>query len=212
MNMTFQNTKGIYDELSKIIEGVQVRSLFSGYGFYFEEHMFGIYEQGIFYLRAESDLANSLVNKGACRPLKCTNHALSDNYYGVNQNIRTDEQYFQKIVKQSIKQIEQSKLLLQGKESEKIRNLPNLNCSHERLLSKIGINSVKELEGHSIEDVYTRLKSLGYIRSVNYYFNLKAAVARINIFLISEEEKRQQLEYLNRHLQSMNMPDEYMNK
>jgi len=57
-------SKQLKDELAPIIGDVKIKNLFAGYGIFYSEMMFAIYQNGSLYLRAEDELAQYLESLG----------------------------------------------------------------------------------------------------------------------------------------------------
>lgn len=190
----------VIDELKLIFGDINVKSLFTGYGFYLNEHMFAIYDCGGLFLRAENELAEDLIEMGALKAPKSTNYALSENYYSLPLEIRENVAVYNEVISRSVQQIKQNKILLKNKQKKKIRNMINLSINHERLLLKIDIKSVQELKKIGAEEAFCRLKQLEMVRSISYYWLLKGAIENKHILLYTEEEKSAFLKELNKRL------------
>ncbi|MGR6981876.1 TfoX/Sxy family DNA transformation protein [Testudinibacter sp. P27/CKL/0425] len=195
------------EKLNRLIGDVVVRSLFSGYGFYRDNHMFGIVQNGIFYLRAEGDLARLIERHGAfpC-PYSKNNHAPSlKRYYGLHTNITDNDALYHSVVLQSISQIKQQKLDFELSKKTRIKELCNLGVKHERLLIKININDVNQLRQVGAEMAYIRMKKLGFSVTLDFYWNLVGALQNLPVALLSSEYKKHCLKKLNLYLQREGM-------
>lgn len=195
------------ETLNRLIGNVVVKSLFSGYGFYHDNHMFGIVQNGIFYLRAEGDLVNIIENHGAfpC-PYSKNNHALSlSRYYGLHADITDHDELYRSVVLQSIAQVKQQKIHFQLSKKTRIKELCNLGIKHERLLIKVNINDVNQLRQIGAEMAYIRMKKLGFLVTLDFYWNLVGALQNIPVSLLSLEYKKHCLEKLNLYLRREGM-------
>lgn len=187
------------EKLNRLIGNVTVESLFSGYGFYKDNHMFGIAQSGVFYLRAEGRLAAFLEREGAmtCSNRKGNNALSLSHYYCLPIEITQNDKLYKSILRHSIEQVQQSKLEFQLSQKTRLKDLFNLELKHERLLSKVNITSVRQLREVGAEMAYIRMKKIGLPITLGFYWSLVAALKNIPVSLLTAEQKKQALEKLN---------------
>lgn len=205
-----QYTHFIKKQLDRLIKNVSVKSLFSGYGFYQDNHMFGIAQRGIFYLRAEYELAALLEQKGALPCISSdNNNALSlSRYYRLPRSITSNDNEYQSLILQSIEQIKQQKIEFALSKKTRIKELLNLGIKHERLLLKVGISNVSELRQTGIEMAYILMKKQGFSITLEFYWNLVAALKNIPVSLLPADQRKQALIKLNQYLKIEGMRSE----
>ncbi|MDH3000848.1 hypothetical protein A1D23_10310 [Chelonobacter oris] len=197
-------------KLNRLIGKVTVSSLFSGYGFYQNSHMFGIMQNGIFYLRAENELARLLEKLGALPcPHSRSNLALSlSRYYHLPSQLTEDDAQYKNLILQSIEQVKQQKIDFQLAKKTRIKELCNLSIKHERLLIKVDIHDVFQLKKIGAEMAYIRAKKQGFSVTLDFYWNLVAALKNIPISLFPSEKKAEALAKLNDYLRKEGMRSE----
>ncbi|KGQ71361.1 hypothetical protein OA57_00775 [Chelonobacter oris] len=197
-------------QLNRLIGGVTVNSLFSGYGFYQAGHMFGIMQNSIFYLRAEDELARLLERHGALPcPYSRSNLALSlSRYYHLPAKLTEDDALYKSLILQSIEQVKQQKIDFQLAKKTRIKELCNLSIKHERLLVKINIHDVIQLQKIGAEMAYIRAKKQGFSVTLDFYWNLVAALKNLPISLLPAEKKAEALAKLNDYLRKEGMRSE----
>ncbi len=200
MTITEKNTLEIRTILKNLIGSeVTARSLFAGYGIFHDEYMFGMYHNGIFYLRAKHQLAEYLENNGAARwiaPNSSTKLTIN-HYYQLPNAITQNTVIYKQVVIESIQQMREEKLIQHLKKLNRIKELPNLSIKYERLLAKVDIRSIKELKIIGAVNAYVRLKKNGYVVNLQFFWNLFAALQNRNANLLTHNDKEAALKILN---------------
>ncbi|TCP97332.1 regulator of competence-specific genes [Cricetibacter osteomyelitidis] len=199
----------LQNELTELLGPITVKKLFTGYGFFSEEHMFGIWCNGHFYVRAENDLADYLCSMGATHWIEdCKMKLAISHYYLILDDLKTDKDNYQKLLISSIQQIKSNKTKFIMKNTERIRNLPNLSLKHERLLGKINIHSASELYIVGAEVAFARLKKY-YASNItlNIYWALLGALKRKYVDTLTQVEKMNALTKLNKVLANMGLKE-----
>ena len=199
MSITEKNTQEIRSTLSSLIGKVTAKALFAGYGIYQHNDMFGVYQSGIFYLRAKDKLALFLENNGAVRWVSPdnVNKLTITHYYQLPNAITQNSVVYKQVILESIQQIKEEKLLKNLKEFNRIKQLPNLTIKYERLLAKVDIKDVSELKVVGAVNAYVRLKKNGCLINLSFFWNLFAALQNKNAKLLTETEKIAGLKTLN---------------
>ena len=192
MSITEKNTLEIRTQLMPLIGEVTAKPLFTGYGLYYQKHMFGMCQQDIFYLRAKDKLALFLERHGAVAWESIDNRKRStiSNYYQLPKQITQNALLHQKVIRQSIRQIEEEKL-------NQIKQLPNLSIKYERLLAKVEIYDVKTFKTVGAINAYVRLKKLGISVNLETFWSLYASLQDRNAKILTDKEKRVALSALN---------------
>ncbi|MBE2894817.1 TfoX/Sxy family DNA transformation protein [Spirabiliibacterium falconis] len=199
-------------DIDALIDGVIVKSLFSGYGFFKDEYMFGILQSGIFHLRAEGELAEMLNALGALSSSDSSNYALSKDYYRLPLRVMENAALFKQLIQASIAQLKQQKQRIALKEKTRIKDLINLSFKHERPLAKIGINNVASLQRLGAAKAYALLRQAGILVNLQFFWNLYAALLSIPTLWLSEEQQKEAFEELNRVLEKYGLRAEKFKK
>ena len=199
MSITEKNTLEIRTQLMPLIGEVTAKPLFTGYGLYYQKHMFGMCQQDIFYLRAKDKLALFLERHGAVAWESIDNRKRStiSNYYQLPKQITQNALLYQKVIRQSIRQIEEEKLAKKLEKLNQIKQLPNLSIKYERLLAKVEIYDVKTFKTVGAINAYVRLKKLGISVNLETFWSLYASLQDRNAKTLTDKEKRVALSALN---------------
>ncbi|PJG82539.1 TfoX/Sxy family DNA transformation protein [Caviibacterium pharyngocola] len=199
MKITEKNTKEIRHTLNELIGNVTARNLFTGYGLFHQDIMFGLYQSGIFYLKAENELATHLENQGAVSYLTSSRSPPLNigHYYRLPQAVIQDKAVFKRLVILSIQQIRAKKLAEALAKKNRIKELPNLSIKHERLLAKINIQDIATFKTVGAANCFVRLKKEGVSVNLLLFWNLTAALLNKNVNLLTEKERTNALNRLN---------------
>ena len=199
MSITEKNTLEIRTQLIPLIGKVTAKPLFTGYGLYYQKHMFGMCQQDIFYLRAKDQLALFLERHGAVawESIDSRKRSTISNYYQLPKRITQNALLYQKVIRQSIRQIEEEKLAKKLEKLNQIKQLPNLSIKYERLLAKVEIYDVKTFKTVGAINAYVRLKKLGISVNLETFWSLYASLQDRNAKTLTDKEKRVVLSALN---------------
>lgn len=199
MSITEKNTLAIRTQLRELIGEVTAKPLFTGYGLYYQQHMFGICQQDIFYLRAKHTLADYLERQGAVawESVDSRKKSTISNYYQLPSCITQNLSLYQKLIRQSIQQIEQEKIAKKLEKLNQIKQLPNLSIKYERLLAKVNIYDVKTFKTVGAVNSYVRLKKAGFSVNLEAFWSLYAALQNRNANTLSDKEKQTAFTALN---------------
>ena len=201
-------SKQLKDELAPIIGDVKIKNLFAGYGIFYSEMMFAIYQNGSLYLRAEDELAQYLESLGAAaysRNPDCSDVLVLYHYYQLPPSVRKKKTLFKQVINFSIKQIKRKKLSENLAKKERIKELANFTIKHERLLAKINIHTVSDFRALGAIHSYVRLKKLGIPASIDLLWTFRAALMDKHVNLLTEKEKSSTLIKLNLMLEANGM-------
>ncbi|SPY34286.1 TfoX/Sxy family DNA transformation protein [Pasteurella canis] len=201
MTKTAKETLEIREILSDLIGEVTAKSLFASYGLFHQKIMFGLYQNNIFYLKAEGELASYLESKGAASYLAKQPQSPStlniSSYYRLPKEITSNKKLYKQILEESLQQIRDQKLSEQLAKKNRIKELPNLSIKHERMLGKVEIYDVHTFQILGAKNAYIRLKKKGISAGVGIFWAFYAALENKNINLITTSEKENVLTRLN---------------
>ncbi|HHT7763706.1 TfoX/Sxy family DNA transformation protein [Pasteurella multocida] len=199
MTKTEKETLEIRKILSELIGEVTAKGLFASYGLFHEKIMFGLYQNNVFYLKAEGDLALFLESQGAASYLakQAPSKLNISSYYRLPRKITSDKSLYKQILEQSLRQIKDQKRAEALAKKNRIKELPNLSIKHERLLEKVEIYDVVTFQALGAKNAYIRLKKKGITADIGIFWAFHAALENKNVNLITVAEKQQLLVHLN---------------
>lgn len=137
----------VKDMLYKHIGELSSRSMFGGFGLYQDDVMFAIIAEGSVYLRAHSELECFFISHGMTKytyTKRCAPVMLR--YYKVDSIMWDHKKQFVDMAKRSWSLALSDKKDKFNVKARKLRDLPNMNLSIERMLMKAGVSTIAELE------------------------------------------------------------------
>lgn len=155
---------------------ISYRSQFGGYALLVDGIIFALVSDGELYLRANDEIENIFQTR------KMSNLVYAKRgipvllrYYFVDSTLWEDQDLLFHFVRLAY---ESSKAEILHKESQPVRlkDLPNLNVSIERLLWKVGIKSAEELKIEGAKCSYLKIRSLNKSLGVNVLLSLAGAI------------------------------------
>lgn len=192
-------TETLKSRLEPLVGEVYVKTHFSYYGVFKSNLMFGMYKNGEFYLRATKstlDIVSKLSQEKHLlhkKPLKSKKHFCVS--FDFLSHPDAKELLF-KIIDEVQQEFFEKHLV----KNSQIRNLLNLTISTERLLAKVGINSVDELRRVGEVKAFVRLIENGEDVRVSLLYRLYAALNGKLISMVTRAEKRKLLKEANDEL------------
>lgn len=199
MSVANKVTFEIQKELSEFVGDISAKGVFNGYGIFHKKLMFGLYQNNHFYLRGVGKLAKCLEDQGAISYMQHTDNPAiyGDNYYLLTEKIRKDKALYKSLVLWSIEQVEDERNKKELAKAESIKVRLNLSVKHERLLNKIGINSVDDFLKAGAAHCYIELRKKGFSVNLNFFWSLTASFLNKHVMLLSQKEKDSAIEQLN---------------
>ncbi|NBI41569.1 DNA transformation protein [[Haemophilus] felis] len=207
MTKTELATLEIRQALFELIGEVKAKTLFASYGLFSGAAMFGIYQNGNLYIKAEKELAEELIAQGAVNYIShLPNIKLSiSNYYYLPQEIISNKEKYKDILLRSIAQINEKASLEYINKYRRIKDLPNLSMKYERLLSKVGIEELSLFRTLGASHAFARLVRKGITSELNMLWLFAAALKYKHVSLLTEQEKENALKMLNLILEQSGM-------
>lgn len=176
----------ISTRFNQLIGNVSKQPFFSGCGLFFRSKwLFSVLINGEVYLRATGDFAEKLQKLGGFPFLTTPNTPLS-NYYKLPPKLLQDDSMCRKLLMVSLSQLKQEREL---STHPILRKLPNFSLKHERLLKKIGIETIAHFRQVGAIGVILNLKKHALPTSETLYFQCVGALTWRNYNEISEQEK-----------------------
>lgn len=194
MCSTFANQ--ILIELSDL-KDISIKTFFGGFSVNSKGTMFGWITKKDFYLRGHSDYRSFFIYLGM-KPLSITTGMTTKllDYYKVDEEIFKDKEKLLAMVKMVIEYTKKEKHEKSETESKRIKALPNMTLSLERLLCSVGIKDVETFEKTGYLHTFYKIKKKKKTISMNILFVLYSSLHRFHVATLSKETKKEiELEY-----------------
>ena len=198
--MDRKETKQLVSEVIEYFSGLgklTSRSMFGGYGIYQHKVMFGLVSERKFYLRANRNLETVFITHGMTQFVYRKRGApVLMRYFHVNESLWNKRELLDELVSYSlsaaINDIEEKS----KSEGARLKDLPNLNISIERLLRRAGIISVGDLINFGAINSYIRVRAIKKDVSSELLFYLAGAIEGCHSAALPESIRNELLEHL----------------
>ena len=189
MSSTFANK--ILKDLSSF-DDISIKTFFGGFSINCKGVMFGWIGEQEFYLRGHSHYRSVFIELGMTTlTLPSGISTKSLDYYKVRDELFEDSQTFHSMVKMVIKyaQLEQDEKLKLKK--QRIKTLPNITLSLEKLLFSVGITNIEIFYKVGYLEAYYRIKNKNSRISGNVLFILYGSLNHRHVASLSKATKKQ---------------------
>lgn len=187
MNLMQKETKSIRSLLFPILGETTVTTYFSYYGIFKDGFMFGLYKNGAFYLKVSDEHIDELRSYQGVLPLEDKNIKNAHKFYMLPQSMLDDLSLYHNLITHSIEFIKSNRYVSCYNKRDKIRSLPNMNITLERMLNKIDINSVEQLTKKGEIEIFVDLIKNGFDASHMTLFKLYGAINHQLIYTLSSQ-------------------------
>ncbi|OCG09973.1 hypothetical protein A9G13_10750 [Gilliamella sp. wkB178] len=187
--MNIKLTDKIRDEFSWLGE-ISIKTFFGGFSISSREIMFGWIGKGDLYLRGHSNYRSLFIESGM-QPLSLPagiSTKLLD-YYKVSDELFHDRKKLHTIVKMVIECAEYEQKEKNKIKEQRIKELPSMTLSLERLLFSVGIINIPIFYEIGYLEAYHRIKTKKAGISINILFILYASLHRRHVASLSQSTK-----------------------
>lgn len=186
---------GFVDYLSQFGE-TEKRSMFGGTGFFVNGAMFALVKDDHIYLRGGESLTEVLVSK-ECKKfihVKKSSTAIV-NYYDITHLYDANASELYALVEKSVQNSVAEKEYRDSKVNKRLRDLPNLRLTIERMLKKAGIDDVDTFFSMSPDELFLKVREAhGYDVDIKLLWMFAGAQTGVHWTLLSDDTKQQLLD------------------
>lgn len=198
-----KNLNLLKEYFANIIDDFKFKNLFSGYGFYKDKYMFGVYFKGAFCIRAKDELANYIKENFGGISFLSEDQNISfrlSHYYILPFELFNKPDILKELVLKSVEQVRNENLTMQSLKKKNIKDLPNLSIKQERMLRKIGVIDVETFRKLGAVTCFVELRKIGFELSLSIFFDFVGAILNTHSYVIPKEIRKLELEKLNKAL------------
>lgn len=185
---------GFVDYLSQFGE-TEKRSMFGGTGFFVSGAMFALVKEDKIYLRGGESLTDVLVSK-ECKKfvhVKKSSTAIV-NYYDITALYDAKDDGLDELVANSVRTSVAEKQYRDSKINKRLRDLPNLRLTIERMLKKAGIDNVDTFFSMSPDELFLKVREAhGYDVDIKLLWMFAGAQTGVHWTLLTDDTKQQLL-------------------
>ncbi|GLQ75501.1 DNA transformation protein [Vibrio sp. vnigr-6D03] len=169
----------------------QKRSMFGGIGLFNEGAMYALITNETIFIRGGGNLDKKLVELG-CEKYKHVKKQTTAivNYYDITDLFDAMHEELESIVRASINFSKQQRAFQKSKDSRRLRDLPNMQLTLERMVKKSGVEDVSTFMRLGPVDVFRRVKqTYGGEVDIRLLWKFAGAVKGCHWKLIQEQQK-----------------------
>lgn len=173
----------------------QKRSMFGGIGLFSDDAMYALISGNVIFIRGGGDLDSFLKTKGCKRYKHVKKQTVATvNYFDVTELFAERDDSLDHLIYSSIEYSKQERAFQKSEESKRLRDLPNMQLTLERMVKKAGIPDVSTFLNLGPEDVFQRVKdTYGGDVDIRLLWKFAGAVDGCHWKLIQEPRKQQLL-------------------
>ncbi|OOE72190.1 TfoX/Sxy family DNA transformation protein [Salinivibrio sp. ML290] len=174
---------------------MEQRSMFGGIGFFSQEAMFALLTGKHVYLRGGGLLTDKLIAKG-CNKFVHVKKSTSAvvNYYDVTALYLGHDPDLPTMIEQSLQRALKDKAQKTSTSSLRLRDLPNLRLTIERMLKKSGVKDVSTFYSMAPQEMFRRVQMThGKDIDINLLWKLAGAQQGRHWELIEKDERERLL-------------------
>lgn len=200
MNRIEKITKQIREVLFPILGEITAKTYFSYYGLFKNGLMFALYKEQKCYLKlAKQDIEKAATITGVER-LDDPMISQAEKYFLLPDVILNNLTEYADWFSRSLAEIKQNKQHAYYINKQKIRSLPNMSFTFEKLLKRIDIHTIEELKAKGEIDVFVEFIKIGIEADHMTLFKLYGALNHQLIYTIPPKVKLQLLQDANESL------------
>lgn len=179
----------------------QKRSMFGGIGLFQQDAMYALLTEEAIFIRGSEELDQQLINLGCekYRHVKKQTTA-TVNYYDITELFENQHPELESIIQRSIRYSIMQRNFQKSQASRRLRDLPNMQLTLERMVKKAGIDDVDTFIKLGAPKVFSKVRQVyGSDVDVKLLWKFAGAIEGVHWKLLQEPRKRQLLEYCQHH-------------
>ncbi|MCG9678605.1 TfoX/Sxy family DNA transformation protein [Vibrio sp. Isolate24] len=173
----------------------QKRSMFGGTGLFKQDAMFALISADKVFIRGGEYLDDKLATLGCIKYRHVKKQTTATvNYYDITQLFNNQSEVLDEIVENSIKFSVSQRHYKKSSASRRLRDLPNMQLTLERMVKKAGVGDVDTFLQLGAPEVFSKVKATyGNDVDVKLLWKFAGAIDGVHWKLIQEPRKRQLL-------------------
>ena len=172
------------------------RSMFGGVGIFHQDAMYALITNNILFLRGGSELDSKLIELN-CKRFKHVkrNTTAVVNYFDITDLFIESAECLDELVKESIQHSLKERSFKKSENSRRLRDLPNMQLTLERMVKKSGIPDVNTFLSLGAVDVFKKVQvTYGGEVDVKLLWKFAGAVSGCHWTLLQDPAKKALLE------------------
>lgn len=200
-----QTINEIKKEISPLFEPIigefRLKTYFSYYAIFKNNLMIALYQNGATYLRISQKDMQSISQHTETYNLSDDKIGLqSRKFYFIPNTILANSSKLSSLINSTLAELQSEKEKIDNKRSTQIRTLPNMNLKLERMLKKVGINSIQDFAEVGYISTFIKLVMQGFEATEDLLFKLNGALNHQYIYTFTEQQKLELMQEANKAL------------
>lgn len=189
-----KNSLKLFDSFGKI----KSRSMFGGFGIFCEDAMFALVVKDKLHIRA-SDNTSSQFSELGCQPYiyKKRGFPVVTKYFALPEELWQQPEQILAFAQVALEHAQQAKAATSQEKPCRIKDLPNLRLANERMLKKVGIESVSDLKKAGALGAYQAMQQMHADKlNIELLWALEGALNGTHWSVVSQERRQELLNSL----------------
>jgi DNA transformation protein len=189
----------LFYDYAKKFGAYQKRSMFGGIGLFQNEAMYALLIGNVVFIRGGGELDDLLVAKG-CKKYRHVKKQTTAtvNYYDVTSQFISEDPELEGTIRRSIELSVEHRNFQKSTVSRRLRDLPNMQLTLERMVKKSGIDGVNEFIELGAEKVFRKVQeAYGKDVDVRLLWKFAGAIDGVHWKLLQETRKQELREACN---------------
>lgn len=195
--------KAIIKDSMKLFEPlgkIKSHSMFGGYGIFADEIMFAMVANGLLHIRADKDTTKHFKQQGF-RPYiyKKRGRPVVTKYFTITEELWKEQKTILQLALKSLAVAKEERAAKSAAKPTRLRDLPNLRITIERMLKKAGIDSIERLsESGSVNAFNAIRETYACDVSIELLLSLEGAISGIHWSVIQDKRRKELINQVNK--------------
>ncbi len=174
--------------------------MFGGYGIFADEIMFAMVANGLLHIRADKDTTKHFKQQGF-RPYiyKKRGRPVVTKYFTITEELWKEQKTILQLALKSLAAAKEERAAKSAAKPTRLRDLPNLRITIERMLKKAGIDSIERLsESGSVNAFNAIRETYACDVSIELLLSLEGAISGIHWSVIQDKRRKELINQVNK--------------
>lgn len=184
-----------------IIGKFRLKTYFSYYAIFKDDLMIALYQNEMTYLRISEHYLETMQKNPKTYTLSDDKIGLqSKKFFYIPNSILTNAKLFSDLTLSILNELRQKQQEYNKKRATQIRHLPNMNIKIERMLKKVGIDSIQDFTNIGYISAFIKLIKQGIDATEDLLFKLNGALNHQYIYTFTQTQKQELMQEANQAL------------
>lgn len=188
-------TEQAFAHYARQFGALQTRSMFGGIGWFQSDAMFALIAHDRIFIRGGGKL-DAILHQLGCEKYRHVKKQTTAtvNYYDVTALFEANNAQLKAVIRDSIAYSIQQRQQQKSADNRRLRDLPNMHLTLERMVKKAGIDSVETFIRLGAAEVFARVRQIYGEIDITLLWKFAGAIDGIQWQLLQEPKKQQLLD------------------